>query len=105
MTYILEPMAQVALSPVVKQDPRIPDEDSVDFEFDTTNLFQIDKSSGYDIVESGQRLNGRRRSPATAQFDDAAQDISLWSPDGCSAPSRTPPCPSARAWPPPPRTG
>ena len=56
-TWIVQPVAQVAISPVVRQDPRIPDEDSVDFEFDYTNLFQIDKSPGFDILDSGQRLN------------------------------------------------
>ena len=68
VTYIVEPIAQVALSPVVHQDPRIPIEDSPDFEFDTTNLFRADKSPGFDLVDSGQRftLGGQ----ATAQFDD-----------------------------------
>jgi LPS-assembly protein len=55
--WIVEPIAQLAISPVVRQDPRIPNEDSVDFEFDYTNLFQIDKSPGFDILDSGQRLN------------------------------------------------
>lgn len=57
LTVVLEPLAQIALSPVVKQDPRIPNEDSVDFEFDSTNLFQVDRSPGFDILDSGQRLN------------------------------------------------
>ena len=57
VTYILEPIAQVALSPDYKQDPRIPNEDSIDFEFDDTNLFQASKSPGFDLVDSGQRLN------------------------------------------------
>jgi len=68
LTIVLEPIAQLALSPVVKQDPRIPDEDSIDFEFDQTNLFQIDKSPGFDILDSGQRLNVGAR--ATAMTDD-----------------------------------
>jgi LPS-assembly protein len=67
-TIVLEPIAQIALSPVVKQDPRIPNEDSVDFEFDQTTLFQVDKSPGFDIVDSGQRLNVGAR--ATAMTDD-----------------------------------
>ncbi|HEX3915897.1 MAG TPA: LPS assembly protein LptD [Caulobacteraceae bacterium] len=56
-TWVVQPIAQLAISPVVRQDPRIPDEDSVDFEFDYTNLFQIDKSPGFDLIDSGQRLN------------------------------------------------
>ncbi|HEY3799792.1 MAG TPA: LPS assembly protein LptD [Caulobacteraceae bacterium] len=55
-TWIIEPIAQLALSPYLPQDPRIPNEDSPDFEFDATNLFQVDKSPGYDLVDSGQRL-------------------------------------------------
>ncbi|HVM99694.1 MAG TPA: LPS assembly protein LptD [Caulobacteraceae bacterium] len=57
LTYILEPIAQLAISPTLTQDPRIPNEDSVDFEFDETNLFRPDKSPGFDILDSGQRLN------------------------------------------------
>src|SRR5581483_7054507 len=43
LTVVLEPVAQVVLSPLVRQDPRIPIEDSIDFQFDETNLFQIQK--------------------------------------------------------------
>jgi LPS-assembly protein len=57
VTYILEPLAQVAISPKTQQDPRIPNEDSLVFEFDDTNLFQTDKSPGFDLYEGGQRLN------------------------------------------------
>ena len=68
LTLILEPIAQIALSPVIRQDPRIPNEDSVDYVFDQTNLFQIDKSPGFDLVDSGQRFNVGGR--ATAMTDD-----------------------------------
>ena len=74
-TIILEPMAQLALSPVVRQDPRIPNEDSVDFEFDSTNLFQVDKSPGFDILDSGQRLNVGGR--ATVEDDNGASASAL----------------------------
>jgi LPS-assembly protein len=67
-TYILEPIAQIALAPFLRQDPRIPDEDSVDFAFDETNLFQVNKSPGFDLLDSGQRLNLGGR--ATMQGDD-----------------------------------
>ena len=66
LTIVLEPIAQLAISPVVRQDPRIPDEDSVDFEFDQTNLFQPDKSPGFDILDSGQRLNVGARATVTS---------------------------------------
>lgn len=57
LTYIVEPIAQLAISPFLGQDPRIPDEDSLDFQFDETNLFDMDKSPGFDLIDSGQRLN------------------------------------------------
>ncbi len=66
LTIVLEPIAQIALSPTLRQDPRIPNEDSIDFEFDQTNLFQIDKSPGFDILDSGQRLNVGGRATVTA---------------------------------------
>ncbi|HZZ88866.1 MAG TPA: LPS assembly protein LptD [Caulobacteraceae bacterium] len=68
LSIVLEPIAQIALSPVIRQDPRIPDEDSVDFEFDQTNLFQFDKAPGFDLIDTGQRLNIGGR--ATATTDD-----------------------------------
>jgi len=68
ITYVLEPLAQVALSPQLKQDPRIPDEDSTVFEFDETNLFEPNKSPGFDIYDGGQKLNLGGR--ATAFADD-----------------------------------
>ena len=68
VTYIVEPLAQLAISPNTKLDPRIPNEDSVVWEFDETNLFQINRSPGFDLYEGGQRvtLGGR----ATAIFAD-----------------------------------
>ena len=56
-TIILEPIAQLALSPNIKLDPEIPNEDSVVFQYDETSLFQADKFPGYDVFDSGQRLN------------------------------------------------
>ena len=91
-TVILEPMAQLALSPVVKQDPRIPNEDSVDFEFDSTNLFQIDKSPGYDILDSGQRLNVGGRVTVVADSGLTASALvgrSFRAQDNPAIPART----------------
>ena len=56
-TMILEPLAQVAISPDSDADSRIPNEDSVAFEFDETNLFRVNKSPGFDLYEGGQRVN------------------------------------------------
>ncbi|MHB8530950.1 MAG: LPS-assembly protein LptD, partial [Caulobacteraceae bacterium] len=68
LTWILEPLAQLAISPNPSIDPRIPDEDSVVFEFDETNLFEANKSPGYDLFDGGQKLNLGGR--ATLLLDD-----------------------------------
>ena len=65
-TVVLEPLAQVAVSPNARQivighdatgKPIFLDEDSATFEFDETNLFRTDKFPGYDLYEDGARLN------------------------------------------------
>jgi LPS-assembly protein len=56
ITYILEPMVMVSAANLQPYDPRIPDEDSVDFELDPTNLFDPNRSPGYDIYEGGQAI-------------------------------------------------
>jgi len=68
VSYILEPLGQIAISPNTKQDPRIPNEDSVDWEFDETNLFQTNRSPGFDLYEGGQSVTLAGR--ATAILDD-----------------------------------
>jgi LPS-assembly protein len=57
VTWLLEPLAQIAISPNTRLDPRIPDEDSAIWEFDETNLFDVNKSPGFDLYEGGQRVN------------------------------------------------
>ncbi len=57
VTYVLEPLAQIAISPNTRLDSLIPNEDSAVWEFDETNLFQVDKSPGFDLYEGGQRVN------------------------------------------------
>ena len=64
---ILEPLAQIAVSPKAKLDPNIPNEDSTAFEFDESNLFSIDRFPGYDLYEGGGRLNLAGR--ATVNLD------------------------------------
>ena len=66
---ILEPLAQVIISPDVKPNPNIPNEDSTAFEFDESNLFAINKFSGYDLYEGGQRMNLAGR--ATVDLGDS----------------------------------
>jgi LPS-assembly protein len=55
-TWILEPLAQIAVGPNTKLDPRIPNEDSQVWQFDETNLFDVNRSPGYDLYEGGQSL-------------------------------------------------
>ena len=54
---ILEPIAQLAISPTAHLDPKIPNEDSQAFAFDETNIFATDRFSGFDHYDGGQRLN------------------------------------------------
>lgn len=54
---VVEPLIQLAASNKVPLNPAIPNEDSVSFEFDETNLFEINRFSGYDIAEGGARAN------------------------------------------------
>ncbi|TNE41096.1 MAG: LPS-assembly protein LptD [Alphaproteobacteria bacterium] len=57
VTQILEPIAQLALSPYGGNPDEIPNEDSLSFEFDDTNLFSDNRFPGLDRHEDGVRLN------------------------------------------------
>jgi LPS-assembly protein len=54
---VLEPLAQLVASNESDRDPLIPNEDSISFEFDETNLFEPNKFPGFDRFEGGLRLN------------------------------------------------
>ncbi|MDJ0942943.1 MAG: LPS assembly protein LptD [Kiloniellales bacterium] len=54
---IVEPIAQVVVAPEGLNPRRIPDEDSVDFEFDDTNLFSLNRFPGSDRVDPGPRID------------------------------------------------
>lgn len=56
-SFIIEPMAQFAVSPDADIDPRIPNEDSQVIELDETTLFQENKFPGYDLYEGGARAS------------------------------------------------
>jgi LPS-assembly protein len=56
-TIVLEPLAEGVISPRAKPDPDIPNEDSADFLFDDTNLFDPNRSPGFDVYDSGARLD------------------------------------------------
>ena len=54
---VLEPIASVIVSPYGGNPDSIPNEDSPEFEFDDTNLFESNRFSGLDRVEGGPRAN------------------------------------------------
>ncbi|MFT4090712.1 MAG: LPS assembly protein LptD [Asticcacaulis sp.] len=56
-TAIIEPMAQLAVSPDSQVEPYLTNEDSQVFEFDASTLFRANKSPGFDLYEGGQRLS------------------------------------------------
>jgi LPS-assembly protein len=52
----LEPTVQLIAAPNGKNPGDIPNEDSLDLEFDDTNLFRLNRFTGYDRVDSGSRV-------------------------------------------------
>ncbi len=54
---VLEPIISGVLAPEGGNPDEIPNEDSRDFEFDYTNLFDANRFVGHDRVESGSRIN------------------------------------------------
>lgn len=56
-TQTIEPIAQVIVRPDETDIGRFPNEDAQSLVFDDTNLFEINKFSGYDRVEGGTRAN------------------------------------------------
>jgi LPS-assembly protein len=56
-TQTLEPIVQMIFRPNESKIGRFPNEDAQSLVFDDTNLFAIDKYSGYDRVEGGSRVN------------------------------------------------
>lgn len=54
---IFEPIVQVIARPDETNIAQLPNEDSQSLVFDDTNLFAVDKFSGYDRIEGGSRAN------------------------------------------------
>ncbi len=54
---VVEPVAQVVLAPNGSNPSGIPNEDSLGFEFDDTNLFSLNRFPGIDRVDSGSRAD------------------------------------------------
>jgi LPS-assembly protein len=58
VTHVVEPIGQVIARPdTVGDQQEIPNEDALSLVFDDTLLFDIDKFSGYDRIETGTRAN------------------------------------------------
>jgi LPS-assembly protein len=68
-TQTIEPIAQLILRPNESNIGNFPNEDAQSLVFDDTNLFSVDKFSGWDRVEGGGRLNAGFQ--YTAQFNRA----------------------------------
>ena len=66
-TTTIEPIAQVIIRPNETYAGKLPNEDAQSLVFDTSNLFSVDKFSGYDREEGGGRANVGVQ--ATTQFD------------------------------------
>jgi LPS-assembly protein len=66
-TQIFEPIAQVIVRPDEPNIGKLPNEDAQSLVFDDSNLFKVDKFSGYDRVEGGGRANVGLQ--YTAQFN------------------------------------
>lgn len=54
---VVEPIAEFVASPYGGNPAEIPNEDSLDLEFDETNLFGFNRFTGLDRVEGGPRIN------------------------------------------------
>lgn len=66
-TTTIEPIAQIIVRPNESYAGKVPNEDAQTMIFDASNLFSIDKFSGYDRVEGGGRANVGVQ--LTTQFD------------------------------------
>ena len=66
-TTTVEPIAQVIIRPNETYAGKLPNEDAQSLVFDASNLFSVDKFSGYDRVEGGGRANVGVQT--TTQFD------------------------------------
>jgi len=75
-TQTVEPIAQVIVRPNEQQIGRWPTEDAQSLMFDDSNLFRVDKYSGWDRVEGGGRANYGMQ--YTAQFNQAGSVSALF---------------------------
>jgi len=57
VTPVIEPIGSLTLAPNGLNDDDIPNEDSLDLEFDDTNLFEESRFPGLDLIEDGSRFS------------------------------------------------
>src|SRR5213082_76095 len=57
ITATIEPMTGVFAGPAGGNQRRIPNEDSLGFEFRDSDLFRPDRLAGYDVLDTGQRVD------------------------------------------------
>jgi LPS-assembly protein len=65
---IVEPIGQLVWRPSYENTTKIPNEDSLAFEFDDLNLFSVDRFPGLDRYEGGARFNYGLRSEVNSIF-------------------------------------
>src|SRR5690606_14234613 len=56
LQWVVEPIASLTASTNVDQDEGVPNEDSRDFSLDPLNLFEPNRSPGYDLIEDRSRV-------------------------------------------------
>jgi LPS-assembly protein len=56
-SHVIEPIGQIIARQASIEQNTLPDEDAKSLVFDDTNLFDINKFSGYDRIETGTRAN------------------------------------------------
>ncbi len=66
-SHVIEPIAQLVVRPDETSIGVLPNEDAQTLVFNTTNLFALDKFSGYDRIEGGTRTNLGVRYNATIE--------------------------------------
>jgi LPS-assembly protein len=56
-SHVIEPIGQIIARQASVEQNNLPDEDAKSLVFDDTNLFDVNKFSGYDRIETGTRAN------------------------------------------------
>ena len=84
-TIVLEPMLEGVVSPRARANPDIPNQDSADFVFDETNLFDPNRTPGFDVYDSGARLNAGGR--ATVDWGGGREAIAFFGRSFRSSPN------------------